>query len=183
MTFTCWSLLGSTLYGAGEFVIPRPWVAKEDIQGTIQSTREWSLEEQSLRRYQWLAPSIDPTLSKLLGTLTSTESSVRNWILETRPVSGAGVGIGLGADEVGGVIRPATAFKPRHGYGPGAFEGGSFSKYSELLQEWYQGVQATPCEKGSWENSYTNLHSEVSRCGVEFRAQEVLNLYLSLPDH
>ncbi|GAA5857662.1 hypothetical protein JCM8547_004321 [Rhodosporidiobolus lusitaniae] len=97
------------------------------------------------------------------------ELRVRNWLLATRPHSNQGTFIGYSSpiQPVPFIAEAAPAAKhsgqPRAWEGPGVYDGGSYEKYGELLEEWKTGRQAMHVEGGSWQEAYTLLHKEVMR--------------------
>ncbi|GAA5883241.1 hypothetical protein JCM3774_000640 [Rhodotorula dairenensis] len=127
--------------------------------------REWSAEDRRLRNYTWETPAVHESLERMLADLTPAQNRTRSWLLESRRQTMGGTGIGLGAADPPERIRPAP---PRAGHpdatpdeasGPGLFQTGSLSKYSDLVEEWRTGRPVDACEARDWEDAYTELHA------------------------
>lgn len=123
-----------------------------EVAGTPQEVMDWSEQEQLMREYSWGPVPPHASLQSMVDELSEVRSSlmrhvirslilfqpqdqqrVRAWLLKSRPLSQAGVGIGLGSSSPPKDIRPASP-APRHEgmpprrEGPGTYEGGSSSK-------------------------------------------------------
>ncbi|BGP22039.1 proteophosphoglycan ppg4 [Rhodotorula toruloides] len=124
----------------------------------------WSKEDKKLRRYTWTTPKVHSSLSRMLQELSPSQNQTREWLLRSRTNTTGGTGVGLGADDPPRRIRPAPAMTPHlhapsASEGPGLFGNGSHEKYEDLLQEWRTGRPGQVCEKGQWEDEYTEMHA------------------------
>ncbi|TNY24182.1 Proteophosphoglycan ppg4 [Rhodotorula diobovata] len=126
----------------------------------------WSKEDRHLRRYSWATPKVHSSLGRMLQSLTPAQNTTREWLLKSRTLTTGGTGVGLGADDPPKRIKPspplpAHSFSPAEGEGPGLFVDGSYDKYDDLLHEWRTGRPVEACEKGEWEDEYTQMHAEM----------------------
>ncbi|GAA6063001.1 hypothetical protein JCM10212_004983 [Sporobolomyces blumeae] len=136
--------------------------------GVAQDPVEWGRDDQALRKYDWTTPTPHSSLVNVLRHLTPAQNGTREWLLETRPRSQGGSGIGLGMSDPPEPIRPRPRAAthdalPTAMQGPGLFVSGSFDKYEDLVREWKTGRPVGACEKGNWEDEYTKLHADMMR--------------------
>ncbi|GAA5924173.1 uncharacterized protein JCM15063_005565 [Sporobolomyces koalae] len=141
---------------------------EEANEGIAQEPRQWSKQDQQLRKYEWQTPEPHASLAKVVSSLSSDQDHTRSWLLETRPESMGATGIGLGATDPPEPIRASSAgskhkSRPEALEGPGLFSKGSPEKYQDLVEEWKTGRPVQACEKGNWEDEYTQLHSEIMK--------------------
>ncbi|GJN94369.1 hypothetical protein Rhopal_007448-T1 [Rhodotorula paludigena] len=127
---------------------------------------QWNLADQRLRQYAFATPPIHATLQEKLDDLDTHQNRTRTWILDSRIKTTGATGIGLGAEDPPRVPQPALPsarhwLSPGSHEGPGHFSGGSRHKYKQLVQEWRTGRPVEACEKGNWEDEYTQMHADM----------------------
>ncbi|KAM0749167.1 hypothetical protein T439DRAFT_382226 [Meredithblackwellia eburnea MCA 4105] len=143
-------------------------VGREAAEMLPQREKRWSDEELALRQVRWEKHEADQSLKDVIATLDEHENRTRQWLWESRNISGRGVGVGLGRTEPPEPLFTwtKTSFdRPpsRDGEGPGLFERGSFEKYSDLLREWQTGKEVSACRSTTWQQNYTLMHYRMLR--------------------
>ncbi|KAI5474811.1 putative glycosyltransferase [Pseudohyphozyma bogoriensis] len=137
--------------------VPRP---KDEYVGVEQWRGEWSDEELELRKYGgWPDHQPHESLLKIVDGLSKESRAAYDWLRTTRADSNRGTAIGLASSDPPERIQPAPP--AWHPTGPGKYTKGSPSKFGDLMEEWRTGRQHSECEKGSWEDEYTQLHASM----------------------
>ncbi|SCV68125.1 BQ2448_246 [Microbotryum intermedium] len=138
-------------------IIPTP--ADPTLASKNREADEEAVQEM-MNNYVWQLKPVHESLSNMLKTLSKEDLRVRQWLIETRPVSMAGTPIGLARSSSSPRIREGPAMA-KIGSGPGKFGAGARDKYDELVREYETGRPSTGCPSMPWAKNYTALHNAI----------------------
>ncbi|SCZ98362.1 BZ3500_MvSof-1268-A1-R1_Chr3-2g06320 [Microbotryum saponariae] len=147
------------------------------VLNTQEANIQWTEEEQWLRNWKWDSPAVHESLQVRLDQMTPSEEHLRDWTRTLRLKTRAGTGIGLGADDP---PRPISSgdedeewrrqWTSQNGI---KYYGGSWPKFSQLLEEAMTGQSYGSCPKFDWEEEYAKLHEEVMTRQRDTRIMEI----------
>ncbi|SCV74618.1 BQ2448_7647 [Microbotryum intermedium] len=147
------------------------------VLNTQEANIEWTEEEQWLRKWRWDSPAVHESLQDRLDQMTPDEVKIRDWTRILRLKTRTGTGIGLGADDP---PRPISSgdedeqWRRRWTAQNGIrYYGGSWQKFSQLLEEAMTGQAYGSCPKYEWEDEYTKLHEEIMTGQRDTRIMEI----------
>ncbi|SGY17556.1 BQ5605_C015g07818 [Microbotryum silenes-dioicae] len=139
---------------------PPPVPAAESIQAGKNREAAEEAVQTMMNSYVWQLKPVHESLSNMLKTLSKEDLRVRQWLIETRPVSMAGTPVGLASSSSSPRIREGPAMA-RIGSGPGKYIAGARDKYDDLVREYETGRPSTGCPSMPWARNYTILHNAI----------------------